>query len=110
MFEKIKATLPLAGSSDFLLIFALLITYHFILFLVFYFVFVVPNRTKMRRMEAHLLEEKKRQAESWQDREEEMRIMLTQEKNQEIMQLKAEYDSYVSLLEQKLHRSMSKGV
>ncbi len=109
MLDKFKAALPAASSTDFLLIFAVIIAYHFFIFLVFYFLFVVPSRTKMKRLEARLEDEKKRLADSWKDREEEMRIMLIQEKDQEIMQLKAEYDSYVSLLEQKLHRSMSKG-
>jgi predicted Holliday junction resolvase-like endonuclease len=108
MLEKLKSAFPGAGTPEFLWIFGAIVAYHLFLFTFFYFLIVVPIRTKMRTMKMHVLEEKKRLEEAWKDREEEQRILLHQEKEQEILQLKAEYDSYVKLLEQKLHRAMSK--
>jgi hypothetical protein len=55
-----------------------------------------------------LFDDKKRMDSSWKDREEELRLILLAEKEREINQLKAEYDSYVQLLEQKLMRSRTK--
>jgi len=46
---------------------------------------------------------------AWKDQEDELRRVLTMEKESEILQLKAEYDSYVGLLEQKLDRSRTRG-
>ncbi len=109
MLEKLKSLLPMAKSPEFLWIFGAIAAYHLFLFIVFYFLIVVPMRGKMRSMKVRVLEEKESQTEAWKDREEELRIILHKEKDQEIMQLKAEYDSYVKLLEQKLHRAMGKG-
>jgi hypothetical protein len=109
MLDKLKSLLPVAGSPEFLWIFGAIAAYHLFLFIVFYFLIAAPLRGKMRGLKLRVKEEKESQAEVWKDREEELRILLHQEKEQEIMQLKAEYDSYVKLLEQKLHRAMGKG-
>jgi hypothetical protein len=108
MLDRLKSILPEAGLPEFLWIFGAIAAYHLFLFIVFYFLIVVPLRGKMRTMKMRILEEKESQAEAQKDREEELRILLHKEKEQEIMQLKAEYDSYVRLLEQKLHRAMGK--
>ena len=45
---------------------------------------------------------------AWKDREDELRRVLHLEKEREISQLRAEYDSYLGLLEQKLDRSRTR--
>ena len=46
--------------------------------------------------------------EGWKDREDELRRILHGERDRELSQLKAEYDSYIGLLEQKLARTRSR--
>ena len=43
------------------------------------------------------------------DREDELRRILREECDREVSQLKAEYDSYIGLLEQKLARTKTQG-
>lgn len=46
--------------------------------------------------------------EGWTDREYELRRILSGERDREISQLKAEYDSYIGPLEQKLARTKTR--
>jgi hypothetical protein len=108
MLDKIKQTLPLLSSHDFLLLFGAIVVYHFFLFLVMYFLFATPSKSRWRALEAAMADKKRQLDESWKDREAEIRMIMLQEKEREILQIKAEYDSYVKLLEQKLMRSRTK--
>lgn len=65
---------------------------------------------RLRSLQAELDETKENwehRDEGWQDREEEVRRILNVERSREVSQLKAEYDSYIGLLEQKLARTRS---
>jgi hypothetical protein len=47
-------------------------------------------------------------SDAWKDREEELRRILSLEKDKQISQIKAEYESYTDLLEQKLTRTRTR--
>lgn len=106
--EKLREIIAMQSSHGLFLLFGVIVVYHFFLFLVMYFLFVVPAKVRLRSMEATLERQTKKHEESWKDRESEIRMIMLNEKEREIMQIKAEYDSYVKLLEQKLMRSRTK--
>ena len=66
---------------------------------------------RLKSLQAELDETKKNwehRDEGWKDREDELRRILNVERDREVSQLKAEYDSYIGLLEQKLARTKTR--
>jgi hypothetical protein len=113
MFEKLKYALSMLDSNDLLSLLIALAIYHAII-LICLFLFVRGfMKLRILSLESELKEYKKNwegRDGAWRDRENELRRILHVEKEREISQLKAEYDSCITLLEQKLMRSRSKGV
>jgi hypothetical protein len=113
MFEKLKYALSLLDSNEFLFFLILLAAYHFILLLVLFVSARGSAMLKVKTLASELEELKKsdqlRDA-AWKDREEELHRVMHIEKEREISQIRAEYDSYIGLLEQKLMRSKTKQV
>jgi hypothetical protein len=108
MLEKVRELIAMQSSHDLFLLFGVILVYHLLLFLVMYFLFASPAKARLRAMEAAMTRQTKKHEESWKDREAEVRMIMLNEKEREILQIKAEYDSYVKLLEQKLLRSRTK--
>ena len=66
---------------------------------------------RLKSLQSELDETKKNwehHDEGWKDREEELRRILNVERGREVAQLKAEYDCYIGLLEQKLARTRTR--
>jgi hypothetical protein len=112
MFEKLKYALSVFESNEILTIFMALLVYHTVLVGVCCLSIRAWACKRVRRLEAERVE-LRRTLESrevvWEDRQDELRRILTGEKERELLQLKAEYDSYVNLLEEKLMDSKSPG-
>jgi hypothetical protein len=112
MFEKLKHALSLFESHEILLIFMVLLVYHAVLIGVICLSIRAWACKRVRRLEAERVELKgalESRDVVWEDRQDELRKILTVEKEREVLQLKAEYDSYVNLLEEKLMNSRSPG-
>ena len=113
LFDKLKYALSLLNSNEFLLFLVVLAAYHVILLVVLFVIARGSAMLRVKTVDAELRELKKndelRDA-ALKDREEELRRIFNVEKEREISQLRAEYDSYVGLLEQKLARSKTRQV
>jgi hypothetical protein len=110
MFEKLKYPFGHFGSTEILIVFLLLLVYHLILIGV---IRVLVRASASARDRILAERDKFKQAlesrdAAWRDREDELRRILTLEKERQVLQLKAEYDSYVNLLEEKLLTSKSR--
>ena len=111
LFDKIRYTFALFDATEwvFLVIGALIFNLIIIAFL--YNSLKSTMVARERELEQERDEYKKyweHRDLAWKDREDELRRVLHIEKEREISQLKAEYDSYVGLLEQKLDRSKTR--
>ncbi len=108
--EKFRLVWALFTSNEIWLIVVLLVAYH-LLFLIVSCLLMWGTRVRSLEVER---DEYKRSWDNrevaWTDREEELRRILSLEKDKEISQIKAEYDSYTDLLEQKLMRSRTREV
>jgi hypothetical protein len=111
-FAKIRYAISLFDSADLVILVIGAFIYHLVIIAILY----MSLRTTMLARERTLEEERDEYKKNWEhrdlawkDREDELRRVLNLEKEREISQLKAEYDSYVGLLEQKLDRSRTKG-
>jgi hypothetical protein len=100
MFEKLRYPFSLFGSTEILIVFLLLLVYHIILV----GVICLSVRASLSAR-GRILAERDELKRAWRDREDELRRTLTLEKEREVLQLKAEYDSYVNLLEERLMNS-----
>jgi F0F1-type ATP synthase membrane subunit b/b' len=111
VFDKIRYAFSLFDSNELLIIVISVLIYHI---LIAAFVYAAVRTTMVVR-ERELKQERDEYKKNWdhrdlawKDREEELKRILHGEKEMEISQLKAEYDSYISLLEQKLDRSRTR--
>jgi len=95
------------------LIAVLLVAYHFLLLVISYLLMRGAILLRIRSLEAER-DGYKRNWENrevaWRDKEEELRRILGLEKDKEMSQIKAEYESYTDLLEQKLMRSRTREI
>jgi hypothetical protein len=108
MFDKIRYALSLFDSTEILTLFAGLVIYHVVILLCMMLSVRSSSILRLKSLQAERDEYKKnwdQRDEGWKDREGELRRILQGEKDREISQLKAEYDSYIGLLEQKLART-----
>jgi predicted Holliday junction resolvase-like endonuclease len=108
VIEKIRYALSLLNSDEWTVLLLMLVAYHVAIFLVFFAALRGATLIRVRALESELREARKQEElreASWKDREEELRRVLGIEKDREISQIRAEYDAYVALLEQKLMRS-----
>ena len=111
MIEKFKLALASFSSNEIWLIFIFLLAYHLLILAITYLFIRGALALRIRCLEAERDEFKRNWDNrdlSWKDREEELRRIIGLEKDKEISQLKAEYDSYTELLEQKLMRSRTR--
>lgn len=111
MAEKFRLALALFTSNEIWRIVVLLFAYHLLLLIISYFLMRGTISLRIRSLEAERDEYKRNwdnRDVAWKDREEELRRILSLEKDKEISQIKAEYDSYTDLLEQKLMRSRTR--
>jgi|SRR3990172_3672761 len=111
IFDKIKYAFSLFDSNELLIIVIGVLVYHFAIAVFIY----ASLKTTMAMREMELKQERDEYKKNWdhrdlawKDREDELKRVLHVEKEKEISQLKAEYDSYVGLLEQKLDRSRTR--
>jgi hypothetical protein len=105
MFDKFRYALALFDSREILFILAGLVIYHAVILLIVRLAIRSSSLVRFKALQAERDEYKKNwenRAEGWKDREDELRRILGVEREREILQLKAEYDSYVGLLEEKL--------
>ena len=108
VIEKVRYALSLLNSNEWLVVLLILVGYHLLIFLVFFAVVRGAALMRIHALEAEVREARKQEElreASWKDREDDLRRVLGIEKDREISQIRAEYDSYVGLLEQKLMRS-----
>ena len=111
MFDKIRYALTLFDSSEILVLLVGLVVYHVGIFWGITLSVRSSSALKLRSLQAERDEYKKNwehRDEGWRDREDELRRILGGEREREISQLKAEYDSYVALLEHKLARTKTR--
>jgi hypothetical protein len=87
VIEKIRYALSLLNSDEWTVLLLMLVAYHVVIFLVFFAALRGATLIRVRALES------------------ELREVLGIEKDREISQIRAEYDAYVALLEQKLMRS-----
>ncbi len=110
VYEKMRYAFSLLDSSEWIVLLVLVAAYHVLVFLIFFIAVRGSALVRIRALQFELKEAQRQEGlreASWKDREEELRRVLGIEKDREISQIRAEYDSYVSLLEQKLMRSRS---
>jgi len=108
MFDKIRYALSLLDSTEILMLFAGLVIYHAVILSCIMLSVRSSSILRLKSLQAERDEYKKNwdhHDEGWNDREDELRRILHGERDREISQLKAEYDSYIGLLEQKLART-----
>jgi hypothetical protein len=108
VIEKIRYAFSLLNSDEWTVLLLMLVAYHVVIFLVFFAALRGATLIRVRALESELREARKQEElreASWKDREDELRRVLGIEKGREISQIRAEYDAYVALLEQKLMRS-----
>jgi len=111
VFDKIRFALSLFDSTEILMLFAGLVIYHAVIFLCIMLSVRSSFILRLKSLQAERDEYNKNwdhRDEGWKDREDELRRILHGERDREISQLKAEYDSYIDLLEQKLARTMTR--
>jgi hypothetical protein len=108
VIEKIRYALSLMNPNELALLLLLLTAYHLLILLVYFALVRGTSLARIRSLESEVREARKQEGHyeaSWKDREEELRRVHSIEKDREISQIRAEYDSYVALLEQKLMRT-----
>ena len=111
MFDKIRYVLTLFDSREVLLLFVGLVVYHAAILLFIILSVRASSAWRLKSLQAERDEYKKNwehRDQGWKDREDELRRILSVEREREISQLKVEYDSYVSLLEHKLARTKTR--
>ena len=111
MFDKIRYALTLFDNTEILIILAGLVVYHAVILLCMILAVRSSSALRLRSLQAERDEYRKNwehSNEGWKDREDELRRILNGERDREVSQLKAEYDSYVGLLEQKLARAKTR--
>ena len=103
MVDKIQYALALFDNKEILILFGGLIVYHVVILVGI----TLSVRSSLALRLKSLKQEKlgRHRDEGWKDREEELRRILNVERGREVSQLKAEYDSYIGLLEQKLAKA-----
>ena len=110
-FDKIRYAMSLFDSTELLIFVIGVLLYHLVILAFLYMLIRAPVVMREQQLEQERDEYKKNWENrdlAWKDREDELRRVLHLEKEREISQLKAEYDSYVGLLEQKLDRSRTR--
>ena len=111
LFDKVRYTIALFDSTEwaFLIIGMFIFNLIIVAFLYAFLKSAMVGREKELEQER---DEYKKYWEhrdlAWKDREDELKRVFHVEKEREISQLKAEYDLYVGLLEQKLDRSKTR--
>jgi flagellar biosynthesis/type III secretory pathway M-ring protein FliF/YscJ len=108
VIEKIRYALSLLNSNEWTVLLLLLVAYHLVIFLIFFAAVRGAALIRIQTLESDVREARKQEElreASWKDREDELRRVIGIEKDREISQIRAEYDAYVALLEQKLMRS-----
>jgi len=111
MFDKIRYALTLFDSREILMLFVGLVVYHAVILLCTTLSIRSSSVLRLKTLQAERDEYRKNwehRDEGWKDREDELRRILGGERDREISQLKAEYDSYIGLLEQKLARTKTR--
>lgn len=111
MFDKIRYALALFDSNEVLLLFVGLVVYHAAILLFITLSVRSSSAWRLKSMQAERDEYKKNwehRDQGWKDREDELRRIMSVEREREVSQLKAEYDSYISLLESKLGRTKTR--
>jgi hypothetical protein len=111
VFDKIRFALTLFDNTEILMLFAGLVIYHAVILLCIMLSVRASSILRLKSLQAERDEYKKNwdhRDEGWKDRENELRRILHGERDREISQLKAEYDSYIDLLEQKLARTRTR--
>jgi uncharacterized membrane protein len=111
LFDKIRYTIALLDFEQWALLIVCILIFNLIIFAFLYISLKSAMVARARELEQERDEYKKyweRRDLAWKDREDELKRVLHIEKEREISQLKAEYDSYVGLLEQKLDRSKTR--
>jgi hypothetical protein len=111
IFDKIMYSILLFDSTELVILVIAALIYHLIIIAILYSSLKTTMVVRERELEQERDEYKKNWENrdlAWKDREDELRRVLHIEKEREISQLKAEYDSYVGLLEQKLDRSRTR--
>ncbi len=111
LFDKIRYTIALFDSAEWAFLIVCILIYNLIIFAFLYTSLKSTMAARERELEKERDEYKKyweHRDLAWKDREDELKRVLHIEKEREISQLKAEYDSYVGLLEQKLDRSKTR--
>lgn len=111
IFDKIRYAISLFDSTELIILATGAFIYHLIMVA---FLYTSLKKTMVAR-ELELEQERDEYKKNWEnrdlawkDQEDELRRVLNIEKERQISQLKAEYDSYVGLLEQKLDRSRTR--
>ena len=113
IFDKIRFAISLFASTELVILVIGALIYHVVIVVFLYTSLRTTVFMRERELEQERDEYKKNwenRDSAWKDREDELRRVLLLEKEGEIAQLKAEYDSYVGLLEQKLDRSRTRGI
>lgn len=111
MLDKVRYALTLFDSREVLILFVGVVIYHVVILLCVTLSVRSSLVLRMKSLQAERDEYKKNwehRDDAWKDREDELKRILTGERDREISQLKAEYDSYVGLLEQKLSRTKTR--
>ncbi|MGH9428604.1 MAG: hypothetical protein ACRD2L_20130 [Terriglobia bacterium] len=112
MLDKIRYALTLFDSREILILIGGLIVYH-ALILLCTTLLVRSSSVRLKSLQAERDEYKKNwehRDEGWKDREDELRRIFGVERDREVSQLEAEYDSYIGLLEQKLARTKTRSL
>ena len=113
IFDKIRFAISLFNSTELVILVIGALIYHVVIVVFLYTSLRTTVFIRERELEQERDEYKKNwenRDSAWKDREDELRRVLLLEKEGEIAQLKAEYDSYAGLLEQKLDRSRTRGI
>ena len=113
IFDKVRFAISLFNSTELVILVIGALIYHVVIVVFLYTSLRTTVFMRERELEQERDEYKKNwenRDSAWKDREDELRRVLLLEKEGEIAQLKAEYDSYVGLLEQKLDRSRTRGI
>jgi len=113
IFDKVRFAISLFNSTELVILVIGALIYHVVIVVFLYTSLRTTVFMRERELEQERDEYKKNwenRDSAWKDREDELKRVLLLEKEGEIAQLKAEYDSYVGLLEQKLDRSRTRGI
>lgn len=108
MFHKLRDALTLFDDTEIFILLLFVIVYHVVILLLITMWVRASASLRLRSLETERDEYKKhwenRDA-AWNDREDALRRTLAGEREREVFQLRAEYDSYIGLLENKLERT-----